>query len=122
MHFTVQFDHQFGTGAVKIHNVPSKRFLPQKPHALETLALTAAPSGLGASHRAKPATVFLRLALDSAVVIFEARACTAAISQQNLKPKSIAATQKIKKAPFSPGREGLGMRGEEVSAAQVLST
>jgi hypothetical protein len=53
MHFTVQFDYQFGTGAVKIHNVPTKRFLPQKPHALETLALTAVPSGLGASQPRK---------------------------------------------------------------------
>jgi hypothetical protein len=70
MHFTVQFDHQFGTGTVKIHNVTTKRFLPQKPHPLETLALKAAPSGLGASQHVKPATAFLRLVLDSADSLF----------------------------------------------------
>jgi hypothetical protein len=81
MHFTIQFDHQFGAGAVKVHNVPTKRFLPRKPYSLKI------------STPAKPATIFLRLALDSVVVPFEAQACTTAISQQNLKPKPIAATR-----------------------------
>jgi hypothetical protein len=101
MHFTVQFDHQFGTGTVKIHNVTTKRFLPQKPHSLEI------------SSPQNPPQYFFGWRWILPIRFFEARACTTAISQQNLKPKSIAATRDSNKTPFSPRREGSGMRGEK---------
>jgi Arc/MetJ-type ribon-helix-helix transcriptional regulator len=114
--------------------VLSDKFSAIKPHSLETLALKAAPSGLGASQPVKPATVFLRLVLDFGVVPFEARACTAATSQQNLKPKAITATQKSNQTPFSPaerrrprppgarlGSRKSGMRGEKPVPLEFLA-
>ncbi len=100
MHFTVQFDHQFGTGAVKIHNVPPKRFLPQKPHSLEISTPQNPPQHFFGWRWILPLR-FLKL--EHVRRHFHSKI---------IAPKSIPATRDSNKAPFSPRREGSGMRGE----------